>query len=122
MVGGVSGRVLNELMKLVGGQEGGANILHIHKAFQKGQQVEELRVGLIIIPALDGNAIGELVPERLLASTIKHLKAWRDMLTCFKTWHLDCVSDPCAEVEPSSLQMNIIQQVTQQYTSVSALR
>ena len=74
MVGGVGGSALHQLVELVRGQQSRAHIVHVHEALQEGQQVEELRIGLVIVPAFNGNAIGELVTEGLL-NTPRRLRA-----------------------------------------------
>ncbi len=91
MVGGVGGSALHQLVELVRGQQSRPHIVHVHEALQEGQQVEELRIGLVIVPAFNGNAIGELVTEGLL-NTPRRLRACPDMLPAPKFWHADYIS------------------------------
>lgn len=69
VVGGVGGGAVHELVELVGLEHCWANVLRIHKALQEGQQREQLAVLLVVVPALYGNAIWQLVPESLCAHT-----------------------------------------------------
>ncbi len=80
VVGRIGGRALDKLVEFVSGKERRPHIVHMHQALQEGQQAQQLAVCLVVVPGLDGNAVGQLVAERLRASQVTHVRAWRDML------------------------------------------
>ena len=63
--GRVGGRLLDELVQLVGGQNRRAHVVDAYQALQEGQQARQLSVALVVVPGLDRDAVRQLVPERL---------------------------------------------------------
>ena len=56
---------VNQLLQLVGRRDGWPDIFSIHQALQEGQQVQQLPVLVIIVPALYWDAIRQLVAKGL---------------------------------------------------------
>ena len=63
--GWVQRRAVHQLFQLVGCSDGWPDILSIHQALQEGQQLQQLPVLIIVIPALYGDPIGQLVAKCL---------------------------------------------------------
>lgn len=64
---GERGRARDQLVQLerVGDDRAHVGALGGRQALQEGQQAQQLRIALVIVPALNGDAVGQLEPERL---------------------------------------------------------
>lgn len=63
--GRIQRRAIDQLLQLVSCRDGWPDILSIHQTLQEGQQIQQLPVLVIIVPALYGDAVRQLVPKRL---------------------------------------------------------